>query len=163
MLSGAISAFAWFIKAAIFLGLLGIVLGYLWLQRDAILAWWQSLFQTEAPLQAAAGKRGEQHKAVVSRPFASFQNPIGRDANHRRAVVITFQAFEAWSREQGAPRGKDETPAEFIRRIRKELPNAAPVAAKLVDAYNRVVYGRGKVSRNDLAAAGKLWDVMQTR
>ena len=75
--------------------------------------------------------------------------------------MITFQAFEAWTREQGATRGKDETPSEFIRRIASTVPQMSSAASQVVDAYNRIVYGRGGASDRDLNAAREIWHGMQ--
>ena len=92
-----------------------------------------------------------------------FGNPIGKESDLRRIVVITFQAFEAWTREQGMERGKDETPSEFITRVAKSVPQMSTPASQVVDAYNRIVYGRGKATKSDLNAADKVWKAMLAR
>ena len=96
-------------------------------------------------------------------PFVSFRNPIGKEADLRRIVVITFQAFEAWTREQGTPRGKDETPSEFIGRVSQTVPQMSAPASQVVDAYNRIVYGRGSATPGDLEAARRVWQAMLSR
>ena len=94
------------------------------------------------------------------RPFSSFRNPIGKEQDPRRVIVITFQAFEAWTREQGWKREKDETPSEFIRRVAASIPQTASAATEIVEAYNRIVYGRGRATNHDLNAAKQVWQAM---
>lgn len=163
MISNVIPAMSGIVRFLIFLVLAAIVFGYLWIHRDAIAAWWQNLF---------GGGRGQEKEdsfeeflraetQVPPRAFATYRNPFGSEKDPRRIVVITFQAFEAWTREQGSTRGKDETPSEFIRRIARSLPQLSAPASQVVDSYNRIAYGRGGASERDLAAARKVWHAMQ--
>ncbi len=154
-----------FFKALIFLLLIGIVGAYLWINRDAIAEFFRNLLSWGQ--REPESKQGtlrdliETDSRAPPKPFASYRNPFGLEKDPRRIVVITFQAFEAWSREQGATRGKDETPSEFIQRISKSVPTVSAPAAKVVDSYNRIVYGRGKASQNDLDAAQQVWTAMR--
>ena len=75
-------------------------------------------------------------------------------------MVITFQAFEAWTREQGWTREKDETPSEFLQRVTGSLPQMSAAAANVVHAYNRIVYGRGRPTQADIEAAKAVWQAM---
>ena len=82
-------------------------------------------------------------------------------------MIITFQAFESWSWESGVMRGKEETPSEFTRRVAKTLPDAFSAqlpthAAQVVEAYNRIVFGRGNATQGDVVAAAHVWDVMNS-
>ncbi|MFK8110803.1 MAG: DUF4129 domain-containing protein [Rubripirellula sp.] len=149
------------LKFLIFLALLGIVGGFLWLNRHLISEWWDRLFGgSDESSDLSIEELLESHSSAPSRTFASFGNPIGKESDVRRIVVITFQAFEAWTREQGSPRDKDETPSEFARRVAKSVPELNRPAQQVVDAYNRIVYGRGNASESDVAAAKKVWQVM---
>lgn len=151
------SLLRWMLMLALF----GIVAVFGWLNREALLQWWRSLF---------AGPEREVNPAIASspmtladeplRPFASFVNPVDRETDPRRTIVITFQAFEAWSRERGWKRSKDETPSEFLRRVTRLMPQASVPAQQVVDAYNRIVYGRGNATRADLHAASTIWNMM---
>ncbi|MDG2223288.1 MAG: DUF4129 domain-containing protein [Rubripirellula sp.] len=147
-------------KILIFFILAGIIAVFLWLHRELIAAWWQSLFEgTERP-QPVATETEEMSPSAPARPFASFRNPIGTESDLRQIIVITFQAFEAWTREQGTARERDETPAEFIRRVAKANPRMSSSAPQVVDAYNRIAYGRGRATRQDVQAAEKVWRLM---
>lgn len=150
------------IRFLVFLALMGIVAAFVWLNRAAILAWWQSI-------TAAKPTQSEdtfddfllEETGVPPRAFSSYRNPFGSEQDPRRIVVITFAAFEAWTREQGATRGKNETPSEFIRRVAGALPTVSTAATQVVDSYNRIVYGRGNASQRDLQAAREVWNAMQ--
>jgi hypothetical protein len=109
-----------------------------------------------------AAKTEETIPSAPPRPFASFRNPIGSESDLRQIIVITFQAFEAWTREQGTARERDETPAEFMRRVAKANPRMSSSAPQVVDAYNRIVYGRGRATKQDIQAAEKVWQLMTT-
>lgn len=160
--SGSLPGLSSLARAVIMLVLAAIVLVFLWRYRDAIMRWWEDLFSREPAKPPAASAEDGAAAAAVSppRPFASFRNPIGTEADARRAVVVTFQAFEAWSREHGWQRGKEETPSEFIRRVARSVPEMSTVTTQLVDAYNRIVYGRGQATETDLNAASQLWQAM---
>ena len=75
-------------------------------------------------------------------------------------MVVTFQAFEAWTREHGWTREKDETPSEFLQRVANSVPQMSDAAMHVVDAYNRIVYGRGRATQRDLEAAKQVWQAM---
>ena len=149
-------------KIIVFLILAGIVAVFLWLHRELIAAWWQSLFESKEKPQQVAAKPEEKIPSAPARPFASFRNPIGSESDFRQIIVITFQAFEAWTREQGTARERDETPAEFMRRVAKANPRMSSSAPQVVDAYNRIAYGRGRATKQDIQAAEKVWQLMTT-
>ena len=163
-LSGAVTAIVTLFKFIIFLVLAGIVAAFLWLNRHLLAQWWEWLFgRGETQTEDSFEEFFLASTQVPPRPFASFGNPIGKESDLRRIVVITFQAFEAWTREQGMERGKDETPSEFITRVAKSVPQMSTPASQVVDAYNRIVYGRGKATKSDLNAADKVWKAMLAR
>ena len=94
------------------------------------------------------------------RSFSSFVNPIGQTEPHE-VIVITFEALEAWAREQGVTRGEDETPSEFARRVAAQFPLLRQSALRIVDSYNRIAYGQATASKRDVIAATEVWDVMR--
>ncbi len=156
------SAIGGLLKFLIMAGLFAVVAAFVYLHREAIAIWWASLWNRDVPeptIQASEALQEQIHQPP--RPFATFRNPIGNEKDPRRIVVITFQAFEAWTREQGWNRDKNETPNEFIRRVASRVPGAATPAVQIVDAYNRIVYGRGKATEQDMNAAKQVWQAMQ--
>jgi hypothetical protein len=112
---------------------------------------------TDADSPAVASS---QTPVSSSRPFSSFVNPIGK-ADAGQVVVITFQALEAWGREQGCERANDETPNEYMRRLVTQFPPLKQSALRVVDAYNRVAYGRDVARREDVSAASSVWQIMR--
>lgn len=144
------------LRPILFLLLIGAVFFGFYVNRRALLEWWRGLFDRERSSEASATKSAVVDESEPPRPFASFRNPVGKSEG-REAVVITFQALEAWCREQGTERRDDETPSEFVRRVAKDFPGLADPAIRVVDAYNRIVYGRGAASRSDVDAAAGVW------
>ena len=158
-------------RLLLILGLLAIVAFYLYQMRERLALWWQSLFGRERDAAGLADAIGpEKLRDAPRRPFSSFRNPIGRETDPRRVVVMTCQAFEAWSRERGFERNRDETFSEFGLRLRqatKQRHDAralfAPVESatgRLTAAYDRIVYGRGQARQADLDAAKVMWKHM---
>ena len=142
--------------------LLGIVAAFLWVYRDQIARWWSDLWgRPSVDAKDDALSKSTTIREPPPRPFSSFRNPIGREKDPRRVIVITFQAFEAWTRERGWRRGREETPNEFAARVASELPEISTSARQVIDAYNRVVYGRGRATGRDVDAAGEVWDAMR--
>ena len=158
------SALGGLLRFLVMAGLLAVVVAFVYLYRDALAAWWDGLWNREpaAPESIAKTEKQSGEPETPPLPFSSFRNPIGREKDPRKIVVVTFQAFEAWTREQGWQRNQEETPSEFIRRVAGSIPTAATPATQIVDAYNRIVYGRGKATRRDLTAAKQVWQAMQS-
>jgi len=160
-LSSAATGIGVLLKLIIVAVLAGIVGYFVWQNWERLLAWWRDLWGRQVPVTTEEPSSEIVEPAAPPRPFASFRNPIGSESDPRRVVVITFQAFEAWAREQGARRSQDETPAEFVRRAARTIPEVSGPAAELVNAYNRIVYGRGNANQRDIDTAGQLWQLMR--
>lgn len=151
------------LKLVIFVVLLAVILVFAYQHRDQIRQWWESVlrfFRGESTAEELRSADQAAAPAKVHRSFASFRNPLSDGSDPAAAIVVSFQALEAWGRERGAPRAEGETPSEYMRRARRLFGDAAPAGERLVEAYNRVVYGRGKPTRRDLAAAERTWQVM---
>ena len=154
-------------------GLIAVVAYYLYQIREQLALWWASLFARDPSEQTAEDPSGiADLQAAPPRPFSSFKNPIGRESDPRRVVVITFHAYEAWARERGWTRRQDETPSEFVDRLRiasKQRMDARALLGPIENdtrrisiAYDRIVYGRGGARQNDIEAAKKIWQHMNT-
>lgn len=158
-LSGVFSVIAGMLKWLIFLGLFAFIAIFIFRNLDAIMAWWDSLFAEEDRETTSQLPSAKKLKPETSpRPFSSFRNPVG-DPDPRKVVVVTFQALEAWCREQGVERSPDETPSEFVRRVAVQFPSLGQSAIQVVDAYNRIVYGRAAAAKDDVEAASSVWQV----
>ena len=160
-MADAVPMIASLFKFIVFLVLAGIVGAFVWMNRHLLAQWWDWLFgHGDSPTDDSFEEFFSASTQVPARAFASFRNPIGKESDLRRIVVITFQAFEAWTREQGIARGRDETPSEFIKRVATSVPQMSAPASQVVDAYNRIVYGRGQATKSDLSAAEQVWKAM---
>ena len=167
-ISNAVSMLGSVLKFLIIIVLALIIGVFFYRNWSLICQWFSSLFASKSI--DLPDVEEEQTRATLDsppRPFSSFRNPIGRDPDLRRVMVITFQAFESWSWESGVIRGKEETPAEFTRRVAKTLPEKFSAqlprhAAQVVESYNRIVFGRGNATKGDVAAAAHVWDVMNS-
>ncbi len=157
-LGGALSGL---LKFVLFFTLLLVIAVYVYRYRDAWLAWLHAWLNGRDNIDPATPRRRKQRpEGPPARPFSSFANPVGT-AEAGQVVVVTFQALEAWGREQGVQRGDDETPSEYVRRLVGKFPSLKQPAWRVVDAYNRVVYGRTAANRNDVTAASSVWQIMR--
>ncbi|WP_404310044.1 DUF4129 domain-containing protein [Neorhodopirellula lusitana] len=155
------SATSW-LKSVFIAVLVGIVLVYLYLHHEVLIDWinrWMAgRATTSQPREISRAQ--PQAPEIDEQPFASFKNPIGQQ-EPGKAIVITFQALEAWGREQGVRRNSDETPNEFAARLVTQFPALKRSAAGMVGAYNRIVYGRAAAGSKDIQAAAAVWNVMR--
>lgn len=150
------------LKAIIYLVLLGIIAAFLWINRAAIADFWNRITDWLSGRKFASTTSASTADALLAptapmRPFASFTNPLTQGAEPRRAVIETFQATEAWYREQGHPRRGDETPQEYTNRLTKTGTADHAAITRLTDAYNRVVYGGGSANQEDLQSVKAMW------
>jgi len=161
MISNGASGFGALLKWLIILVLTAVIARFVWLNWERFIHWLQSLLNDEPPEEVERLDDPLSPSERPTRPFSSYQNPIGSEPDLRRIVVITFQAFEAWARDQGTSRGKEETPTEFVRRVEKSVPNVGKPVSDVVQAYNRIVYGRGRATQQDIDAASAVWRLMR--
>ncbi|TWU36198.1 DUF4129 domain-containing protein [Novipirellula artificiosorum] len=160
-IANVISMIGSILRWLIMVVLMGVIGVFLWIHREAILDWWNRLWNRNRDQDSVESAQPLELEALDSqRPFSSFRNPVGKEKDPRQVVIVTFQAFEAWAREQGASRRKDETPTEFLKRMATTLPDVSSAANQVVDAYNRVVYGDGAATSSDVSAAAVVWHNM---
>ena len=167
--SKAISAIGSMLKYLIILILLAIVGIFLYRNWSLICQWFSDLFAVQRkPPEDIEQAESQSGPGKPRRSFSSFRNPIGNETDLRRVVIVTFQAFESWSFECGVIRGKEETPAEFTRRVSRSLPDSfsdqlPKYASQVVESYNRIVFGKGNATKSDITAAARVWDMMTSR
>lgn len=154
------------IKLLVYAILITILAAFLWINRAALADFWRRLLEWlsgRGPAPEIATHPQPAAEISSPRPFSSFKNPLQSGADPRRAVVETFQAAEAWYREQGQPRKLDETPQEYVLRLRKLEATDRQVLLRLTDAYNRIVYGGGGASQRDLQSVQLVWQSFQSK
>lgn len=147
------------LQTVIFLVLAGVVGFFLYVNRHAFADFWRQLMggSDDRPDESTLDEFLEQEHAAPPRAFSSFTQPTSSERDPRRVMVVSFAAWDAWCREAGMPRGKGETPSEFLIRVQRLHPEMSESASRVVAAYNRIVYGRGGASDNDLRHSDQLW------
>ncbi|MEM6474058.1 MAG: DUF4129 domain-containing protein, partial [Planctomycetota bacterium] len=168
MFSGIASLLKWLMILALVL----VVVYYVYMIRDQLMEWWRRLFERDAKPAALQQTTIEPEMRKPPRSFGSYQNPVGRERDPVKVIAVTFQAFEAWCREHGWDRSLEETPTEYVARIRRAMPERfdtkalfEPIesdARSLSLTCDRVAYGKGRVTKRDFEMASRLWQYMQT-
>jgi hypothetical protein len=120
-------------------------------------------FREEA---ASAGDTDEElPPPIPPRPFASFEDPFFSGAARRMSPaqlsIYTFQALEAWAREQICERPPDQTPMEFAEELGRRIPALAKDVSQTADLYARVAYARKSPSKDSLEILERMWRRMQ--
>lgn len=119
------------------------------------------------------GKREEQ--AAISqevappvdaiRPFSSFSDPFVSGSAEKWAVDelirYSFEAFQAWSNDQGLRRQPDQTVHEFARAVAARRRDCAAEAQQLAELVSWSAYARDRVPRNRLTPLRQLWQRMK--
>jgi hypothetical protein len=110
--------------------------------------------------QAASAEQGAS-LAIEARPFAAYENPFFSGAAQRMSpaqlVRYTFEALEAWAREQVVPRPPEQTPLEFAQELGRRVPALAKDATSTAALYVRVAYSRNNPSRESVQVLERLW------
>lgn len=95
------------------------------------------------------------------RPFADYVDPFAAGIDSRYApdelVRYTFEATEAWARENGCRRAPDQTPHEFALRIAALAGPLKPGVKTLADLYCQVAYAPGSIHRRSLKPLADFW------
>ena len=131
--------------------------------RAALENLWQALFGWWlAPAQAA--KEEPPPEAPRPRPFASYPNPFAGGPGQRSAeelVRYSFEALEAWAREHGQARQRDDTPLEFAERLADDVPPLAADARRLAVLYARAAYARGRLPASSTDFLRQFWERLE--
>jgi hypothetical protein len=110
--------------------------------------------------QAASAERGASPTIEV-RPFAAYENPFFSGAAQRMSpaqlVRYTFEALEAWAREQVVPRPPEQTPLEFAQELGRRVPALAKDVSSTAALYVRVAYARKNPSRESVEVLERMW------
>ena len=110
--------------------------------------------------QAASTEQGAS-PAIEVLPFAAYENPFFTGAARRMSpaqlVQYTFEALEAWAREQVVARPPEQTPLEFAQELGQRVPALAKDATSTAALYVRVAYARNNPSRESVQVLERLW------
>jgi Domain of unknown function (DUF4129) len=128
-----------------------------------------ALAQLWAELMNLFGRRREKGEAAAEAtvspmaelPFSTYQNPFFSGAAGRMSpaqlVRYTFEALEAWSREQVVGRRPEQTPLEFAQELARREPALAKDVTSAAELYVRVAYARRNPSRESVDGLERLW------
>jgi hypothetical protein len=120
-----------------------------------------SLFGFGSRPESAGGSAAADHAPEPPPPFASFNDPFLDGTARRMALAqlvrYTFEALEAWSREQGLPRSSEQTPFEFAAELGRQIPKASKDISETAQIYVQVAYARGNPSRDSLDVLERMW------
>jgi hypothetical protein len=132
---------------------------------DELSAWWQGLLGGKRNVGVAGDE--ERQILVPLAPFASYADPFAsglyRQSAPEELVRYSFEAFEAWSREHGCPRGADQTPHELARDVARLNTRIAADARNLAELYARAAFSRGALPAATREQLRRLWSQMLSR
>ena len=124
---------------------------------------WRRLFGGKpTPEEEAAA---EEQSKPAPRPFADFADPFATGMAGRYSpdelVKYTFEAVEAWARENGFPRGPEQTPHEFARQLARAAQSLGGNSRTLADLYCYVAYSPGRLRAEGTEALAQLWQQLR--
>lgn len=103
--------------------------------------------------------------AKVVRPFASYRNPFltgtADRMSSRELVRYTFEALEAWSRENSVERAPQQTVLEFAEAIGKEEPQLANSVNQAALLYARAAYAPKSAVKERMEVLERLWQQLK--
>jgi hypothetical protein len=130
----------------------------------SIREFWESLFGRKG---AAAEEIAAAAAEPVGppKPFSSFADPFltGMAQQRPPAEVIrySFEAFEAWGRERGYPRGPEQTPHEYALLMGQQQSSLGRDASALADLYCRCAYSKDPTNRTNFEHLRRLWEKLR--
>jgi len=131
--------------------------------RDFLAQLWAELLNLFGWRRDQKSARADQTKPspAVSLRFSDYENPFFSGAAGRMSpsqlVRYTFEALEAWSREQMVARRPDQTPLEFAQELGRRDPALANEVTSAAELYVRVAYARRNPSRESVDILERLW------
>jgi uncharacterized protein DUF4129 len=145
-----------------------------WIYREELKAAWKKLMEELRELWNAWFGNKTAPAETVSlieppappRAFASFADPfLTGDAARMswpQLVRYTFEALEAWGREQGCVREIGQTPQEFALAIVATEPQLASHVQTLADWYNQLAYAPRTAAHGSPESLRELWHNLRT-
>jgi len=160
--------FRWMLFAALIL-----VGGYwLWRSWDKVVAGFRELldglrslldrlFGAKKPSEAVDEEPEAPEAREAFRPFSAFDDPFAGGMAARcspgELVRYSFEALEAWAREQGWPREPEQTPHEFAQHVGTRATSLARDARCLADLYCSLAYAHGRLPEASVEHVRRFW------
>jgi hypothetical protein len=167
-------SFGGFLKLMFYAVFFGLVGYWLWKSRERVLAAIQQLLKELREFWARLfggkkrpAKRVEEDPAKEARrwPFSDYVDPfasgLARQYTPERLIRYTFEALEAWARENGCAREPDQTPREFARQVAAREASLSGGAKTLAGLYNHVAYASRRPSAKAIEPLEEFWRQMR--
>jgi hypothetical protein len=72
-------------------------------------------------------------------------------------IRYTFEALEAWAREQVVERPPEQTPLEFAQELGRRLPALSSDVTQTAQLYVQIAYARRAPSKDSLEILERMW------
>jgi hypothetical protein len=113
------------------------------------------------PARKPARSAAPAAPARQRRPLAEFKNPFFADKEHARPaaeiIIYTYDALQAWIREQGMEPRPEQTPREFCNWTGEKLPELAAPLRQLSFLYAHAAYGEHLPAECNLEPLKEIW------
>jgi hypothetical protein len=113
------------------------------------------------PARKPSRPAGPEAPRQQRRPLAEFKNPFftGKESARPPAEIIlyTYDALQAWTREQGMEPRPEQTAREFCERAGERLPELAAPLRHLSFLYAHAAYGEHLPAECDLEPLREIW------
>jgi hypothetical protein len=113
------------------------------------------------PARKPSRPAGPEAPRKQRRPLAEFKNPFFTDKEraHPPAEIIlyTYDALQAWTREQGMEPRPEQTAREFCERAGERLPELSAPLRHLSFLYAHAAYGERLPAECDLEPLKEIW------
>jgi hypothetical protein len=127
----------------------------------SLLAGWRSVFAGQKEKPAAPEAQ------IRLKSFAEYADPFATGLADRYSpeelVRYSFEALEAWGRDNGIPRDPDQTVHEFSRAVAAIADYLAGSARQLADLYSRAAYAPGTLPPNTVDQLRDFWQTIDAR
>jgi hypothetical protein len=95
------------------------------------------------------------------RPLSEFKNPFLTDKAHSRPpaeiILYTYDALQAWTREQGMEPRPEQTAREFCQRATETLPELSAQLRSLSFLYAHAAYGERLPANFSMEPLAEIW------
>jgi hypothetical protein len=145
-----------------------------WIYREELRAAWNKLLAELRDLwDAWFGKKKTIEEPATAPmpnpplPFAAFADPFATGRASRMSwqelVRYTFDALEAWGREQACPRQPGQTPHEYALAIAALEPRIAAQVQTLAACYNQLAFAPRTPTSGSPEPIRELWQALRAR
>ncbi len=159
------------IKLAIYLALAGVALWFVIFHWRTLLEWLHAMLNAWRDLWGLLfGRRPQSEEQPAPAPlprhksFANYGDPFAAGIAGRYSPVelarYSFEALEAWARDNGFPRQQDQTVHDFARQIAPQVESLAAPATALAEIYSHAAYSPRTLPADTLPRLRTFWQAL---